>query len=387
MYNILTLNKIAKTGLNQFDYNYSISDNNENPDAILLRSFSLHDMEFKENLLAVARAGAGVNNIPIDSCSENGIAVFNTPGANSNAVKELVLAGLLLSSRKVIDGIEWVKSLADKSEDVQKSVEKGKSAFSGPEILGKKLGVIGLGAIGILVANSAIRLGMKVYGYDPYISVDSAWGLSSSVKHVTSLDEIFSECDYITVHVPLTDSTKNMINKYSIEKMKDGARILNFSRAGLVNSTDIISALQSKKLSCYVTDFPTNDILGIDGVVAIPHLGASTPESEENCAYMAAKELIEYLENGNIKNSVNMPNISMPRESDVRLCVIHRNIPNMIGSISNILSNEKINIENMQSKSKGEYAYAIFDLNSTVSENALAYIKNIEGVIRTRVIE
>ncbi len=387
MYNILTLNKISKKGLNEFGSDYQYGDNIENPDAVLVRSTSMHEMEFPGNLAAIARAGAGVNNIPVDRCSEKGIVVFNTPGANANAVKELVLMGLFLSSRKIVPGLSFVSSLKGKGDEVAKMTEKGKSAFAGPEVLGKKLGVIGLGAIGILVANAATQLGMKVYGYDPYISVDAAWGLSSSVTHAHSLDMIFSECDYITIHVPLTPDTKEMINQESISKMKDGVRILNYSRANLVNAADIVSATQSGKVSCYVTDFPTDEILGVEGIVVLPHLGASTPESEDNCAFMAAHEIIDYLENGNIVNSVNLPNISMTREGRTRLCVLHKNVPNMISAISSVLSANGINIENMQSKSRNDYAYAMFDVSSDISDAVFSNIVSIEGVVRIRVIQ
>lgn len=386
MYNILTLNNISKKGLSLFDSNYKYSSEIESPDAVLVRSQSMHNMEFNDNMLAIARAGAGVNNIPIEKCSENGIVVFNTPGANANAVKELVLAGLLLASRKIYNGIDWAKNLKDQGDMASKSIEKGKSSFAGPELKGKKLGVIGLGAIGALVANAAVHLGMEVFGYDPYISVDSAWRLSSKVKHSLSIEKIFSMCDYITIHVPLSSDTENLINKDSINIMKDGVRILNFSRGGLVNNSDILDAIKSEKVSCYVTDFPTAKLLGVEGVIAIPHLGASTPESEENCAVMAVNQLMDYLENGNIKNSVNMPNISMARENGTRICVLHRNVPNMISSISGILSLNGVNIENMRSKSKNDFAYAILDVTGKVSKDVIDKIYKIDGVIRTRVI-
>lgn len=386
MYNILTLNNISKKGLSLFDSNYKYSSEIESPDAVLVRSQSMHNMEFNDNMLAIARAGAGVNNIPIEKCSENGIVVFNTPGANANAVKELVLAGLLLASRKIYNGIDWAKNLKDQGDMASKSIEKGKSSFAGPELKGKKLGVIGLGAIGALVANVAVHLGMEVFGYDPYISVDSAWRLSSKVKHSLSIEKIFSMCDYITIHVPLSSDTENLINKDSINIMKDGVRILNFSRGGLVNNSDILDAIKSEKVSCYVTDFPTAELLGVEGIIAIPHLGASTPESEENCAVMAVNQLMDYLENGNIKNSVNMPNISMARENGTRICVLHRNVPNMISSISGILSLNGVNIEDMRSKSKNDFAYAILDVTGEVSKDVIDKIYKIDGVIRTRVI-
>lgn len=387
MYNIKTLNKISESGLERFDASYICSDTAENPDAVLVRSASMHEMEMPASLLAIARAGAGVNNIPVDKCSEQGIVVFNTPGANANAVKELVIAGLLISSRKVIPAIEWAKTLKGKGAEVGKLVEKGKGAFVGPEIKGKSLGVIGLGAIGVLVANVAHSLGLEVYGYDPFLSVDAAWGLSRAIKHAHSLDDIYANCDYITVHVPLTPDTKEMINKDSIAKMKDAVRILNFARGDLVNSADILESLASGKIAAYVTDFPSDDVIGVEGVIAIPHLGASTPESEDNCAQMAADEIIDFLENGNITNSVNLPNISMAREGTARICVLHRNIPNMISSITGAVAMDSINIENMQSKSKKDYAYTILDVSGDLQEKALESIKTLPGIIRVRVIK
>ena len=384
MYNILTLNKISNTGLKLFSDEYVCSDNCENPEAVLVRSASMHEMEMPKSLLAIARAGAGVNNIPLDKCSEEGIVVFNTPGANANAVKELVIAGMLLSSRKIVDGIEWTKTLKGNGSAVGKMVEKGKSAFAGPEIMGKKIGVIGLGAIGVLVANAALSLGMEVYGYDPYISVKGAWGLSSSVQHALSLDTIFANCDYITIHVPLTNDTKEVICEANIAKMKDGVRILNFARAELVNSNDIIKAVADKKVSAYVTDFATDDIIGVDGITILPHLGASTPESEDNCAKMAVQEVREYLENGNIVNSVNMPAVSMDRTGDIRVCVIHKNVPNVISQISSKISETGSNIENMQSKSRGDYAYSIFDVKGNA--DVTTAVSEISDVIRVRVI-
>ena len=386
MYNILTLNNISKKGLDLFSDDYNYSADIKLPDAVLVRSQSMHEIDFDNNILAIARAGAGVNNIPVERCSENGIIVFNTPGANANAVKELVLAGLLLSSRRISSGIEWARSLKGQGELVGKMVEKGKSSFAGPELKGKKLGVIGLGAIGVLVANAALHLGMEVFGYDPYISVDSAWGLSSKVRHSLSIEKLFLNCDYITMHVPLSEDTKDMINSKSISLMKDGVRVLNFSRGGLVNNNDIIKAIKAGKVLSYVTDFPSDDLLDVDGVIAIPHLGASTPESEENCAVMAVNQLMDYLENGNITNSVNMPNISMAREDGIRICVLHKNIPNMISSVSGVLSSNGVNIENMRSKSKKDYAYAILDVTGDVNRDIIEKIYQINGVIRTRVI-
>ncbi|MBQ2815720.1 MAG: phosphoglycerate dehydrogenase [Clostridia bacterium] len=386
MYQIKTLNKISKNGLDRFNANYNCADEIDAPDAILVRSASMHEMEMPESLLAIARAGAGVNNIPCDKCAEQGIVVFNTPGANANAVKELVLAGLLMCSRKVLPAIEWAKTLKGNGAEVGKMVEKGKGAFAGPEIMGKKLGVIGLGAIGILVANAASALGMEVYGYDPYLSVDAAWKLSRSIKHAADMNEIFKECDYITVHVPLTPDTKGFINNDSIATMKDGVRILNFARGDLVDSAAIIDALANGKVAAYVTDFPSDDIIGVDGVIAIPHLGASTPESEENCAVMAANEIREYLENGNIVNSVNMPNVVVPRSTTVRVCIIHNNIPNMIAQISSAVSACNINIEKLNNQSRKDFAYTILDVEA-IDDAAIEGIKAIDGVIRVRVIK
>ncbi len=387
MYNIKTLNKISPCGLVNFKADkYSVGDEVESPEAILVRSASMHDMDMPESLLAIARAGAGVNNIPVDACAEKGIVVFNTPGANANAVKELVIAGLFLSSRKVIPAIDWAKTLKGNGAEVGKMVEKGKGAFAGPEILGKKLGVIGLGAIGILVANAARALGMDVYGYDPYLSVDAALKLDNNVVHVEDVNEIYAACDYISVHVPLTPDTKNMINEQSIAKMKNGVRILNFARGDLVNSADIIEALGKGAVSAYVTDFPSDEVIGVEGVVAIPHLGASTQESEDNCAVMAAKEIVDYLENGNVTNSVNFPNVSMPRTTKSRICVIHKNIPNMLTQISGAVSAIGVNIEKMNNQSKKENAYTILDVDDIVSKEALKKITDIDGVIRVREI-
>ncbi|MBQ2390054.1 MAG: phosphoglycerate dehydrogenase [Clostridia bacterium] len=386
MYQIKTLNKISKNGLDRFNANYNCADEIDAPDAILVRSASMHEMEMPESLLAIARAGAGVNNIPCDKCAEQGIVVFNTPGANANAVKELVLAGLLMCSRKVLPAIEWAKTLKGNGAEVGKMVEKGKGAFAGPEIMGKKLGVIGLGAIGILVANAASALGMEVYGYDPYLSVDAAWKLSRSIKHAADMNEIFAECDYITVHVPLTPDTKGFINNDSIATMKDGVRILNFARGDLVDSNAIIDALANGKVAAYVTDFPSDEVIGVDGVIAIPHLGASTPESEENCAVMAADEVREYLENGNIVNSVNMPNVVVPRSTAVRVCIIHNNIPNMIAQISSAVSACNINIEKLNNQSRKDFAYTILDVEA-IDDAAIEGIKAIDGVIRVRVIK
>lgn len=387
MFKVQLLNKISPVGLEKFDAQlYSCGETVENPDAIMVRSASMHDMELPASVKAIARAGAGVNNIPCDKCAENGIVVFNTPGANANAVKELVLLGLLISSRKVADSMEWVKTLAGKGSEVSKLVEKGKSQFVGPEISGKTLGIIGLGAIGVLVANAATALGMTVYGYDPYISVDAAWGLSSEVKHAASLKEIYEKSDYITIHVPCNAETKGMINAESIATMKNGVRILNFARGELVDAEDIVAALDVKKVSCYVTDFPTDKQITTPGVVAFPHLGASTPESEDNCAKMAAKELRTYLETGNIVNSVNLPNASMPRSGKTRVCVIHKNIPAMLSKISASFSDAGVNIENMLNQSKKDVAYTMIDTDGEVTTDILNALKALEGVIKIRVI-
>ncbi len=380
MFNVLTLNKISKIGLSRLGDNYNVADDVQNPDAVLVRSAAMHDMELPESLLAIARAGAGVNNIPLDKCSEKGIVVFNTPGANANAVKELVLTGLLLSSRKVVDGIAWAKTLKGNGDAVGKMVEKGKSQFVGPEIMGKTLGVVGLGAIGILVANAAAALGMDVIGYDPFLSVGNALKISPCVKYVNTLDEVFAASDYITVHVPLTPDTKGVINAANIAKMKDGVRILNFSRADLAVSTDVLAALADKKVSAYVTDFATDDILGADGVIAIPHLGASTPESEDNCARMAADEIKDFLENGNIKNSVTMPAVSMAKSGAARVCVIHKCA---VDAVCAKLS-ETAKVVAMASGSKKDYFYSIFDVAEDTDAEA---VKAVDGVIRVRVIK
>lgn len=386
MFKIKTYNKISKIGLQEFDDKYTIGDEVENADGAIVRSAALHDVEFPESLQAIARAGAGTNNIPIDRCSEKGIVVFNTPGANANAVKELVIAGMLIGSRRVISAIEWAKTLKGNGAEVGKMVEKGKSAFAGPEIKGKSLGVIGLGAIGVMVANAANHLGMKVYGYDPYLSVKSAWNLTHNAIHIDDIKEIYQKCDYITLHVPLVDSTKNLINSETIANMKDGVRILNFARGGLVDDNAMIAALESGKVASYITDFPSDELIGVDGVIAIPHLGASTPESEDNCATMAAHELMDYIENGNIVNSVNLPEITMPRSGEKRICIIHRNIPNMITSITGIIADDGVNIENMLNKSRGDYAYTMLDIGAADFDAIAEEIAAIEGVIRVRLV-
>lgn len=383
MYKIKLMNKISKVGTDLFGQQYQIGEDIKNEDGILVRSASLHDYQFPSTLLAIARAGAGVNNIPIDQCSEQGIVVFNTPGANANAVKELVLCALFLSSRQIVEGIDWVKTLKGQ-EEVGKLVEKGKSQFVGPEIDGKKLGIIGLGAIGVHVANAAIKLGMEVYGYDPYISVDAAWGMSKWVKNAQNMDTIFSECDYITLHAPSTPETKTMINQESIAKMKDGVRIINFARADLVDSQAVLEGIQKGKIKKYITDFATEDIIDQKDVIVMPHLGASTPESEDNCAIMAVKEMQDYLENGNITHSVNLPSVHEPRTTKYRICLIHKNVPNMLAQFATLFANKHINIENMVNKAKGEYAYTMIDTQDVVDCEEL---KNLDHVIQVRVIE
>ena len=381
--NIQLLNKIAAVGLNQLDNSYNVGENIENPDGIMVRSAVMHEMEFAPSLKAIARAGAGVNNIPIERCSESGIVVFNTPGANANGVKELAICALLLAARDVVGGIAWANTL---TEDVAKQVEKGKSKFGGTELMGKTLGVIGLGAIGGMVANTAIHLGMNVIGCDPYLSVDGAWNLNHRVNHAATYDEVFEKSDYITLHVPATKDTKNMICAESIAKMKDGVKIINLSRADLVNAEELKAALTDGKVSAYVTDFPTEEVINTPGVVAIPHLGASTEESEDNCAVMAARQLDDYLKNGNIKNSVNYPNVEMPRSAVARICVLHQNVPSILTKITAAVADEGLNIENMTNKSKGENAYTMLDVSSTPSEDAIARIAAVEGISRVRVI-
>ena len=387
MKNIKMYNKIAKIGLDVFDKaEYNIAEEVDAPVAALVRSAALHDEKFPESLLAIGRAGAGTNNIPTDRCSEEGIVVFNTPSANANAVKELVLLGLLIASRKVVPAIEWARTLKGNGAEVGKMVEKGKSAFVGPEIRGKKLGVIGLGAIGVLVANAANHLGMTVYGYDPFLSLQNAWNLSHNIVRANDLKEIYENCDYISLHVPLNKDTKDTINAETIAMMKDGVRVLNFARDALVNSDAMLAALASGKVASYVVDFPTDEMIGVDGVVCIPHLGASTPESEDNCAVMAAKELVDYIENGNITNSVNLPNISMPRSGDVRIGVIHRNIPNVLTSVTAVLGRDNVNIENMLNKSRADYAYTLLDVGACDVEAVKKHISAVDGVIRVRII-
>ena len=382
MYKIQTLDRISAVGLDNFPRDdYEIASEIMKPDAILVRSHDMLSMELDATVKAVARAGAGVNNIPVKELAQKGVVVFNTPGANANGVKELVLAGLLLAARDVVGGIDWVKENKE-LPDLAKQVEKAKSAYAGYEIKGKKLGVIGLGAIGVEVANAAVALGMEVYGYDPYISVANAWKLSQYVKNVKSLGEIYSECDYITVHVPLMDSTKGMINKDTMAMMKDGVKILNFSRDALVNDTDMAAALESGKVAKYVTDFPTDETVGAEGIVNIPHLGASTVESEDHCAVMAAKQLDEYLTNGNIKNSVNFPNVSLAHNSLARVCVMHKNVPNTISQITAAFASVNVNIENMANGSKGEVAYTIIETNEKVSDDVVKAVMAVDAVTR-----
>lgn len=387
MYKILTLNKISENGLKKFPETYTYSSEEANPDAILVRSASMHEMEFDANTKAIARAGAGVNNIPLDRCSEKGIVVFNTPGANANAVKELVLCAMLMSSRKIVSALDWVKTLKGNGAEVSKMVEKGKSAFAGPEIKGKKLGVIGLGAIGVLVANAADALGMEVYGYDPYLSVDAAWSLSRTIHHAASQDEIFKNCDYITLHVPLTPDTKEVICKKNIDMMKDNVRIMNFARGDLVNNADILEALNNSKVAAYATDFASDELIGAPGVLILPHLGASTPESEDNCAVMAVAEIRDFLENGNITHSVNLPDVAVPRTGRTRITIIHKNVPNVISKITTTVADENINIDNMVNKSRGEYAYTMLDTDADVSEEAIAAITQLEETVKVRVIK
>ena len=384
MYNILTLNKISKAGLSRLGDNYNVADSVENPDAVLVRSASMHDMELPSSLLAIARAGAGVNNIPLDKCTEQGIVVFNTPGANANAVKELVLSALFLSSRKIVEGIEWAKTLKDNA-DAAKLVEKGKSQFVGPEIQGKTLGIIGLGAIGALVANAAIALGMQVVGTDPFLSVGAALRLNPAVRVVGTREAVFAAADYLTIHVPCNADTKGMINQETIALMKDGVRVLNYARGELVNDDDMLAALASGKVSCYCTDFPNAKTCCAEGVLATPHLGASTPESEDNCASMAAQELMTYLETGNIRNSVNMPNAELDAKGP-KICIIHKNIPAMIANITAAIAKAGLNIETTVNASRGDIAYTMLEVGGAVPESVSAELAAVDGVIRVRVI-
>lgn len=387
MFKYNCLNPISAVGLENFTADYEKTEDVNEADGILVRSVSMHEMELPENLLAIARAGAGVNNIPLDACAQKGIVVFNTPGANANGVKELVIAGMLLASRDVVGGIEWVKENKEDA-NIAKTAEKAKKNFAGTEIQGKKLGIIGLGAIGVKVANVARHMGMEVYGYDPYVSVDAAWNLSRDVKHVLNVEEIFETCDIITIHVPLMDSTKGMINADAIAKMKDGVILLNFARDLLVDEKAVLDAIKAGKVRKYVSDFPNPTTAGQEGVIVIPHLGASTEESEDNCAKMAVKELMNYLENGNIVNSVNYPNCDMGICSQAgRVAIFHKNVTNMISQFTTVLGNKGINITDMTNKSKGEYAYTMFDLESAVSADIVEQLAAIEGVFRVRVVK
>ena len=386
MYKYHCLNPISEVGLDQLDENYVVTGNAEEADAILVRSAKMHDMEFSKNLKAIARAGAGVNNIPLDRCADEGIVVFNTPGANANGVKELVIAGMLLAARDIIGGINWVQEY-EEDGDIAKITEKKKKVFAGTELQGKKLGVIGLGAIGVRVANVAVHLGMDVYGYDPYVSVDAAWNLSRSIHHAKTVDELYKECDYITIHVPALEDTKGMIDKNAISLMKDGVVILNLARDVLVNQEDIVDALVSGKVRSYVTDFPTKEIVGVKNAIVIPHLGASTEESEDNCAKMAAAELRDFLENGNILHSVNYPDCNMGAKGDgERITILHKNIPNMLGQFTTLLADKGMNISLMTNKSRKEYAYTMIDVDTGVSAELEEQIASVGGVLKVRVI-
>ncbi len=388
MFKIQTLNKISSKGLDLLPHeNYEYASEFRNPDGIIVRSQKMHDMELPESLKAIGRAGAGVNNIPLEKCSERGIVVFNAPGANANSVKEIVIAALLLTSRRIIQGINWANSLAGKGDEVPALIEKGKKDYAGPEIKGKKLGVIGLGAIGVMVANDTQALGMEVSGFDPFLSVESAWGLSRSIKKAISLDNLISDADYITLHVPLNDNTENLINKEKFKLMKKGVKILNFARGGLVNNEDLKEAIEQGIVSAYVTDFPDDNLIKTEHVIPIPHLGASTPESEENCAVMAVNQLRDFLEFGNIKNSVNFPECVLPLSGKNRILIANRNVPNMIGQITPVLAKNNINIADMLNKSRGDYAYNIIDIDSDLNGNVIGDIKAIDGVVMVRAIK
>jgi D-3-phosphoglycerate dehydrogenase len=386
MYKIKLLDKISNVGLDKFDKNYTYAKDLENEDAVIVRSANLHEYKINENLKAIARAGAGVNNIPLDKCAAAGVVVFNTPGANANAVKELVLCGLLISSRKIVEAVDWAKDL-DPEDDPAKKCEKGKKQFVGPEIAGKKLGVIGLGAIGIKVANAATDLEMDVYGYDPYISVKNAWSLNKQINPVTTVEEIYKNCDYISIHIPAIETTKGFLNKEAFDQMKDGVKVINFARGALVNNVDMAQALESGKVGKYVSDFVAGELMGKENVIFIPHLGASTYESEENCASMAVDQLTDFLENGNIVNSVNFPRCVQARESKERICIINENIPNILASISTMFAQLGLNIENMVNRAKGDYAYTLIDTNDDVDEIMLKKISDIEGIIKVREIK
>ncbi len=388
MINVLKLNEISDVVGEVFDNNgYKLVKDCKNPEAIMLRSFNMHDYQLPESVLCVGRAGAGTNNIPVNEYADKGVVVFNTPGANANAVKELVLCSLLLSGRKIVEGIEWVKTLKDQ-DDISKKVESGKKAFVGGEILGKKLGVVGLGAIGAQVANAAIELGMKVIGYDPYISIDAAWNLNHNIRKETDLNKLLAECDFITLHVPLVNDTRDMINANSLKIMKDGVNIINCSRGELVNNSAIVSAIKSGKVNRYVTDFASNELIGVENVIITPHLGASTPEAEDNCAVMAAKEIVEFIENGNIINSVNFPTLKSPRTGKMRITVIHKNVSSVISKITDIISKQGVNISSFNSQSDNRpVAYAVLDIDEVIDDTVLEKIRKVDNVIRVRVIK
>ncbi|MDA3899899.1 MAG: phosphoglycerate dehydrogenase [Spirochaetes bacterium] len=385
MYKIQTLNKIAVKGLDRMTHdNYEIASEMSSPDGIIVRSFKMNDMELPDNLKAIARAGAGVNNIPVEKCTEKGVVVFNTPGANANSVKELVFTGMLMSARKIKDALEWVPSLEGKGDEVPKLVEKGKSQFTGTEISGKKIGIIGLGAIGVMVANTANALGMKVVGFDPFITVDNAWDLHHSIARCRSIDELTAECDYISLHIPLNDNTRGLMNKDRFKMMRKNTVLLNFARGGLVNNADLRVALDEGKVALYVTDFPDEELISMKNVINLPHLGASTEEAEENCAVMAVEQMKEYLENGTITNSINFPECNLPFTTDHRLVIANRNIPNMVGQISSIIAVDDINIQDMVNKHKNELAYNIINIDGEISDSTLEKIKNIDGVLMAR---
>ena len=387
MYQILTLNSISPKGLERLPASlFQLTDDPAAAEGVLVRSQNMHEMELSDGLLAIARAGAGTNNIPIDRCTEQGIAVFNAPGANANAVKELTIAGLVLACRNVAPALQWVSTLAGEGENIGKLVEKGKSKFVGPELAGKRLGVIGLGAIGVKVANAATHLGLEVFGYDPYISVEAAWNLSRNVVHCVNLNDLYRQCDFITVHVPVTRETNGFINAEAIAQMKPGVRIINFARGELVDEGAILAATRTGRVACYVCDFPSAALIGQPGIVALPHLGASTPESEENCAVMAAEQLKDYLLNGNIKNSVNLPDVELPRVGGNRICVLHRNVPGMLSGITGAVSDASLNIENLVNKGRGEIAYTMLDVSGNVGGAVVARLQNLEGSIRVRII-
>jgi D-3-phosphoglycerate dehydrogenase len=385
MYNIKLVNNISEVGLKRLNDQYLVGEDMDNEDAILVRSASLHDYDFPASLKAIARAGAGVNNIPLEECAKKGIVVFNTPGANANAVKELVLCGLFLSSRKIVEGIDWLASQKNNT-NVESAAEKQKNQYVGPELDGKKLGIIGLGAIGVAVANAATKLGMEVLGYDPFLSVNAAWGMSKWVKNAESLTNIFKECDYISLHLPSNKDTKEFINAEAFKQMKDGVRLLNFARGDLVNNKDLLEAVATNKVAKYISDFAVPELIGIENIILLPHLGASTPESEDNCAKMAVKEIKEFLENGNIKNSVNFPNVMQVRESKTRICITNRNVPKVLSNISKLFADHHLNIENMVNRSKGDFSYTLIDTNEDVRQDIIERIEALEGIITVRVI-